>query len=180
MSVSRNVEVMSALSSGSASTAITSSAVTTNGGPAGAGAQRPGPMCVHVLEEPVAEHLQQERLVGADFYTRRNSPEEQQKYLDGERESSTPAARSPSPSARRRPPYRPALNRKPDTQHRSRRPGTPAIARRTTSPSSQARTPARTISWVDLPRLSALLGVTTVPRHSGFLSNPHQASSPYR
>ena len=50
---------------------------------------------------------------GADFYIRRESPEQKQAYLERQLQSSTPAAPSPSPSARRRPHYHPALNQQP-------------------------------------------------------------------
>jgi hypothetical protein len=43
---------------------------------------------------------------GADFYTRRESPQQRQNYLERQLQNSTRAA--PSPSARRRPPKRPA------------------------------------------------------------------------
>jgi hypothetical protein len=43
--------------------------------------------------------------LGADFYTRRESPEQKQAWLEPSCKSSTRAAPSPSPSARRRPPY---------------------------------------------------------------------------
>jgi transposase len=41
--------------------------------------------------------------LGADFYTRRESPEHKQACSNASCESSIPAAPSPSPSARRRP-----------------------------------------------------------------------------
>jgi transposase len=51
--------------------------------------------------------------LGAEFYTRRESPEQKQAWLERQLTSFTPAAPSPSPSARRRPHYHPALNHKP-------------------------------------------------------------------
>ena len=52
--------------------------------------------------------------LGADFYTRRElSRAAPDSTWNASCKSSTPAARSPSPSAPRRPPYHPALNRKP-------------------------------------------------------------------
>ena len=53
--------------------------------------------------------------LGADFYTGWNSPEEQQKYLERQLQRlHTLAARSPSPSARRRRPYRRRVTASPD------------------------------------------------------------------
>ena len=66
---------------------------------------------------------------GADFYTRRESPSRSRPGWSASCKSSTPAAPSPSPSARRRPHYQPAL--KPQARFRQprsrRRPGTPAL-----------------------------------------------------
>ena len=60
--------------------------------------------------------------LGADFYTRRESPEQKQAWLERQLQKLHPAAPSPSPSARRRPPYHPALNQQPLFQPaRSRR-----------------------------------------------------------
>jgi len=41
--------------------------------------------------------------LGADFYTRRESPEQKQAWLERQLQKLHPAARSPSPSASRRP-----------------------------------------------------------------------------
>jgi transposase len=65
--------------------------------------------------------------LGADFYTRRESPVQRQAYLERQLQSSTPAAPSPSLSAPRRPPYHPALNQQPLLQSaRSRRRSRPS------------------------------------------------------
>ncbi len=48
--------------------------------------------------------------LGADFYTRRESPEQEQPDWNASCKNSTPAAPAPLPSALRRPPYHLALN----------------------------------------------------------------------
>ena len=72
---------------------------------------------------------------GADFGTRRESPEQKQAWLERQLQKLLhSAAPSPSPSARRRPHYQPALKPKlPDSDSLGRPadPGTPAIPRRT-------------------------------------------------
>src|SRR5262249_28914391 len=81
--------------------------------------------------------------LGADFYTRRESPAQRQAYLERQLQSFTPAAPSPSPSARRRPPEHPAPAASPDAPQPGAAAGTAPRPSRTNKPHPSPLPPLR-------------------------------------